>query len=315
MDYKTLDYIEKFNKAHNSDGNNIYDYSLINNIKNIKTEISVICKIHGLFKTKAGIHKTCKCPKCAIDIAAITRRQNKALVFFDKCKIKHNNEYIYLSEYKGIKENITIECKIHGQFEQQAIIHKNGSGCPYCAGQKLSKDDVNNLLEKFKYRTDDIIEYKTIDYSFICDKNHKFNTSISKLQKGMECFECSYITRNNTLIHRGYRIDPSLKSDFQTYTQKVWKHTNSNIKKYNLENIHLRSQDYHVDHIYSIAQGFKNNIPIYLISNINNLRILDASINKQKQTRCDIDIETLLKRSTTILIEEYTQVSGNGLVP
>lgn len=303
MDRKTLDYIEKFNKKHNTE-DNIYDYSLITNIKNVGTEISVICKIHGIFTTKAGIHVNSKCPKCAIDAAAITRRQNKALIFFDKCKTKHNNKYIYLSEYKGIRENITIECKKHGQFEQEAMIHKNGSGCPYCAGQKLYKDDVDELLKKFNYITNDIIETKTTNYNFICSKNHTFQTTIHKLEKGIECFECSYNTRNNTLVNSGKRINPSLKSDFQYYNQKVWKFTNKNIKKYNLENIHLRSSDYHIDHIYSIAQGFKNNIPIYLISNINNLRILEASINKQKQTRCDIDIETLLQRSTTIAICE-----------
>lgn len=254
MNYKTLNYIEKFNEKHNANDICIYDYSLITTIKNTSTEISVICKIHGLFKTKAGIHKNCKCPKCAIDSAAVTRRQNKALIFFDKCKIKHNDKYIYLSEYKGIRKNITIECKKHGQFEQEAMIHKNGSGCPYCAGQKLCKTDVDALLVKLNYKTDDIIENKTTKYNFTCLKNHNFKTSISKLEKGIECFECSYDTRNNTLIDNGYRIDSSLKSDFKMYVQKVWKFTNKNIKKYKLENIHLRSLDYHVDHIYSIAQ-------------------------------------------------------------
>ena len=48
-----------------------------------------------------------------------------------------------------------------------------------------------------------------------------------------------------------------------------------------------RSVDNSLDHIYSVQQGFRDNIPPYIIGHYSNLRILQSSINSSKGMRCD----------------------------
>jgi hypothetical protein len=49
----------------------------------------------------------------------------------------------------------------------------------------------------------------------------------------------------------------------------------------------LNRSEVDLDHIYSIHQGFKDNIPPYIIGHWTNLRMLDKKINYSKGKRCD----------------------------
>jgi hypothetical protein len=49
----------------------------------------------------------------------------------------------------------------------------------------------------------------------------------------------------------------------------------------------LNRSQYNLDHIYSIQQGFNNNIPPYIIGHWTNLRLLSPSENFSKGMRCD----------------------------
>ena len=52
---------------------------------------------------------------------------------------------------------------------------------------------------------------------------------------------------------------------------------------------------YHIDHIYSVLDGFRNNIPIEVINNPFNLRMLDSLKNRIKLDRSDITINELME--------------------
>jgi len=43
-----------------------------------------------------------------------------------------------------------------------------------------------------------------------------------------------------------------------------------------------RGKDWHVDHIFSVSDGFDNDVPINIISDISNLRLISAAENLQK---------------------------------
>lgn len=55
----------------------------------------------------------------------------------------------------------------------------------------------------------------------------------------------------------------------------------------------LNRSKVHLDHIFSIQQGFINNIPPYIISHWTNLRMLESSENSKKGMRCDKTLEQL----------------------
>ena len=83
--------------------------------------------------------------------------------------------------------------------------------------------------------------------------------------------------------------------DVLVYYKKVWFYTNMNFKTFfSKEEQKTRSRAIHLDHIYSIIEGYKNSIPIHIISSVHNLRLISAYENCSKQDRCDITIDALV---------------------
>ena len=86
--------------------------------------------------------------------------------FLSGCIDIHGDRYDYsLVEYNGVRSNIVIICKDHGEFLKNAKSHKDGQGCPKCSGDfgLTSKEFINkygrsyydySLLEKdFKIKS------------------------------------------------------------------------------------------------------------------------------------------------------------------
>lgn len=109
--------------------------------------------------------------------------------------------------------------------------------------------------------------------------------------------------RKNTRIMRGYDISDDDRSDWELYKIKVRRMTDKvkselfdNWDGYDyydnefIKDNHLkyepRTKHYPtIDHKISIKYGFDNNIPIYIISDINNLCITKTEINCSKSVR------------------------------
>lgn len=64
-----------------------------------------------------------------------------------------------------------------------------------------------------------------------------------------------------------------------------------------IKDLHLRSNDYHVDHVFSIYDGFMNNIDPVIISHHSNLRVISALGNLSKGVKSD--------KTTSQLIHDY----------
>lgn len=85
-----------------------------------------------------------------------------------------------------------------------------------------------------------------------------------------------------------------VSDQLRQYYVDVWYHTNQNLHK--VENIEMRSKDYHVDHIFSIRHGFDNNIEPEIIGSEVNLRIITAHKNNKKYSKSHITLEELYVR-------------------
>lgn len=95
-----------------------------------------------------------------------------------------------------------------------------------------------------------------------------------------------------TFIEKGlWRSEDELDL-FQIYKNKVWYYTEKNSKF--IKDIEKRSKDFHLDHKFSISQGFKENIPPFIIGNYCNLRIIPALENVSKNYKCCISIDELI---------------------
>tara|TARA_E500000318_G_scaffold87086_1_gene83936 strand:+ start:761 stop:1378 length:618 start_codon:yes stop_codon:yes gene_type:complete len=87
-------------------------------------------------------------------------------------------------------------------------------------------------------------------------------------------------------------------SEFKKYRRKVhyWSEKNdlSCLKHYDKRSL----KGYHLDHKYSIIEGFRNNVPPKVIGNIHNLEFLYYKDNCVKGTKCSMTLEELLCLTT-----------------
>ena len=79
-----------------------------------------------------------------------------------------------------------------------------------------------------------------------------------------------------------------LKPEKEKYHALVWTLTEHHYQKYShkIENANMRSPEYHLDHNFSISEGFKQKIPAEVIAHYTNLRVIPASLNCSKQDEC-----------------------------
>ena len=75
------------------------------------------------------------------------------------------------------------------------------------------------------------------------------------------------------------------------FTEESW---SNHFDKINPDRVN-RSKTHDVDHIYSIQQGFRDNIPAYIIGHWTNLRMLPKPENYSKGMRCDKTQEQLFE--------------------
>lgn len=127
--------IEAFRQAHGER----YDYSLVKSTR-VSQKAEIVCRKHGAFKQLAADHMQGRgCRQCyAETIGERDRKPHDALIaqFIEV----HGERYDYsLVEYKGNKQRIKIVCPDHGEFEQIASDHLNGSVCPKCVNMRDPK--------------------------------------------------------------------------------------------------------------------------------------------------------------------------------
>lgn len=88
-----------------------------------------------------------------------------------------------------------------------------------------------------------------------------------------------------------------LRSLRRLYYDAVWQVTEESWKNHfdKINPCRLDRSENALDHIYSIQQGFRDNIPPYIIGHWTNLRVISLSENSQKGMRCDKTKEQLFE--------------------
>lgn len=106
--------------------------------------------------------------------------------------------------------------------------------------------------------------------------------------------EFQKLTKNKPFLKR--RVKHIKNVEKKVYYVKVWMITEDNDLT-TLKNHEKRGfRKYHLDHIYSISEGFKNNIPPEAIGNIENLRFIHHKKNIKKGGEVDNDAKLLIEK-------------------
>jgi len=89
-----------------------------------------------------------------------------------------------------------------------------------------------------------------------------------------------------------------IENDYKKYKSDVMKVTNqqpiNELPNYDRRGNSGNDGVYHLDHKFSIMEGFKNNVPAEIIGNIKNLEFIPWEENIKKRTKCSITINELI---------------------
>jgi hypothetical protein len=143
-----------------------------------------------------------------------------------------------------------------------------------------NQQDYENSFNKSQFRL-----------NVICKRGHNYYVSWNNWSKGKRCRLCYNEDKVESAVK--YKIG------FSLYHFLVWQLTNKNYKKFrkmiNPDGL-LRSNNLHLDHIYSIYDGFLNNVPAFIIASPHNLRLVSCSKNLSKGKKSEIMFENLCEK-------------------
>lgn len=176
---------------------------------------------------------------------------------------------------KGYSENEAK--KLVSAFQRK----NSGVSRLYWIGKGYTKEETDEIMSAINAKKATGIDYYKSKYGENWEV--EWDKRIKKLRKSLNACE------------------PSAEKDL--YYLNVYRITNRSIQKYknNIKNYELRGVEhgYDLDHIFSVKMGFLLGIAPEVIGHITNLRIIDASYNRQKQDKCD--------KSFSQLIEDYNE--------
>lgn len=110
------------------------------------------------------------------------------------------------------------------------------------------------------------------------------------------------ISQKKTEFWNDVYKDVALPMSIKEYQKSVWRYTNKSYReeKQLLDPNNIRSTDWHVDHKFSISEGYRNNVAPEIIGHIANLRMLDRHTNCAiKGSKCSITLNELLTAFTS----------------
>ncbi len=217
------------------------------------------------------------------------------------CSTKCSNKYLMTEKRK--EENSIRSKSIYENFSDEKKKHMV---------EKQKKTFKENWSKEDSKRYSAIMKNKHSNYSLEEKENINKNISIGvknspkakeqrtkraklgakalkeyiKNLKGIELEEFKKKQRER----KGIKDDD--RAQFNIFKKLVWYYTNKNLQE--VDNIELRSIYFHLDHKFSILEGFKQSISPEIIGNNINLEILEASINCSKQDNCSITKEELI---------------------
>jgi hypothetical protein len=121
------------------------------------------------------------------------------------------------------------------------------------------------------------------------------NQKRSQSQSGRKMKPESVQKMIQTKIKKGifWKSDDPFYFEFKKYRRKVYYWTSKNNLP-TLENYYRRGRfDFHLDHKYSITEGFRNGVPPKIIGSIHNLQFIPYTENVSKGIKCSITLEEL----------------------
>lgn len=153
--------------------------------------------------------------------------------------------------------------------------------------RRLTIEYVKKYISKAGYTClSDRYTNNKVKLEILCDKGHQYQATFNKFTDGERCPECAKSQRKYT---------PAEQRKLDLYKKRVRLQTDYTYDRYkNVINPEdLSRSEYQLDHIYSVLDGFDNNVPIRVLCSPINLMMLPMSDNISKGRESGMTIEEL----------------------
>lgn len=159
--------------------------------------------------------------------------------FISEANNVHDNYYEYGGvDYINNKTKVCITCPKHGEFWQRPKPHLNGSGCPQCYYDRLSKRKsytTKEFIEKARRAHGDKYDYSATNYKnskenikIKCKKHGVFMQQPSTHLSGSGCKKCSF--HNMGCLTNDEFIEKAKKVHGDTYNYHEAEYVNYDTK-------------------------------------------------------------------------------------
>ncbi len=136
-----------------------------------------------------------------------------------------------------------------------------------------------------------------VEYYFQTDEfKEKYKKEMLKKYGVDNLFKSEFF--KNDMIERGFIKDDETIEKFDNY-ERIVRNMTAKVFRENYDflcDAYLRGNNYHLDHIFSVSEGFKENIEPEIIASIVNLQIIPKNINMTKNAKSWITKNELLER-------------------
>lgn len=204
--------------------------------------------------------------------------------FFDEKKLKEMKD-IYSNKWSGDKN----------PSKKDEIKIKKGQPI-------INEDYIEKKLNKKGFKLLELIELngKKSVFSIECQNKHKSIKKYLNLRNTRKyiCQKCFYESIELNLTDEEIKEIENYKKIIRALTAKTYKKYKDIINPKKLE---IGRGKYHIDHKYSLYEGFRNKIEPKIISSKENLEVITEYENCSKQSKCSITLDELLQKTKYLL--------------
>ncbi len=231
----------------------------------------------------------------------------------------HGDRYDYSHvNYQTVHHKVTIICREHGPFEQNPKNHRNGAVCPGCVrsrikatnvakygvdnaaktpeARKASSVKMANQVARGELKKGMLEKYGAANPKEVPELRDRMEQTFLRKYGVLNPFQINVSARvaktKAEMIRTGQWVHPDRKPAFEKYKRDVWNLTTKNVQ--GIPWLQGRSRRVHLDHIYSMLDGFKNGVSPSVVASLGNLRLMEGRANIQKQTSSWMSLEDLL---------------------
>jgi len=215
---------------------------------------------------------------------------NKLTIDFIKKEFSKENYILLSNKYINSYTKLKYECPEGHKHSINWDGWKQKHRCPYCDGQ--AKPTIEFVKKSFRQEGYQLLSKKYINSNtklkYICPKGHEHSINWNNWSSKKRCYYCSSLFRD---------WSQEKITEFGKYRTYIISLSSKNYRKYkdiiNPNNLLRKRNKYHLDHIYSIYDGFENNVLPEIISSPINLQMLPESDNVRKSKRSHITLKKL----------------------